>query len=414
MAKLITLGKGQGYLKAGFLGFQKSGKTYTSMLLAIGTRTMMNHQGPIAMFDTEGGSEYIADTVRNCTGLDLVGLKSRSFDDLMQVAQDCVDERISVLIVDSVTHIWRELCEAYLKQINDQRQALAKEKGWTFKKKQSLEFQDWAHVKNIWSKWTDFYLNSPLHIIIAGRAGFEYDMQKNEDTGKNELIKTGMKMKTEGEFGFEPSLLVEMEREQAPDGQGGFRIQRRATVIGDRFNAVDAHSILFPSFEGNVEKEMDAVMKFFHPHVSRLKPDAHVPIDTSIKTNTGADEFGDTEWGREKKARTILSEEIQGLLVAYYPGQDGESKSTKMNLLYEHFQTRSWTAVEGMSSEKLREGLSNLKKKLEAAQEVKVSSQSTTTETTMFTKDGSLNKDASSLPEKAKRSRKAQQKKEAA
>ena len=38
MALSQTLGKGQGHLKAGFLGFQGSGKTMTATLLAIGTR----------------------------------------------------------------------------------------------------------------------------------------------------------------------------------------------------------------------------------------------------------------------------------------------------------------------------------------------------------------------------------------
>jgi hypothetical protein len=184
MSSLLgRLGTGQGYLKAGFLGFQKSGKTFTAMLLAIGTRKFFGLTGPIAMFDTEGGSEYIARVVQRETGTDLVGVRSRAFDTLCTMAEECVSAGVSVLIVDSVTHVWRELCDAYLKQLNER--LVAKK----LPRRQRLEFQDWAHVKGVWSRWADFYLNAPLHIIICGRAGYEYDMELNEETGRKELVK---------------------------------------------------------------------------------------------------------------------------------------------------------------------------------------------------------------------------------
>lgn len=351
MGLLQTLGKGQGFLKAGFLGFQKSGKTYTSAVLAIGTRKHFKIKGPIAMYDTEGGSEYIAGLVRKETGTELLGLKSRSFDQLCAMAEECVKEGVSVLIVDSVTHVWRELCDAYLKNINDARQKRARERNWSFSPKKSLEFQDWAHVKGVWSRWTDFYLNAPLHIIIAGRAGYEYDMAKNDD-GKSELVKTGIKMKTESEFGFEPSLLVEMEREQVPDGDGGFKLRRKATVLGDRFAVIDGKTVYDPSFD------------FFKPHVALLSPGAHNPIDTTVRSETGADEDGNAEWAKERKTRTILCEEIQGALVAQWPGQTAADKKAKADLIYETFGTRSWTAVESLSSAELRAGLEQIRTKL--------------------------------------------------
>jgi len=313
MSSLLgTLGTGQGYLKAGFLGFQKSGKTFTAMLLAIGTRKFFGLTGPIAMFDTEGGSEYIARVVQRETGTDLVGVKSRAFDTLCTMAEECVSAGVSVLIVDSVTHVWRELCDAYLGQLNER---LAAKK---LPRRQRLEFQDWAHVKGVWSRWADFYLNAPLHIIICGRAGYEYDMELNEETGRKELVKTGIRMKTEGEFGFEPSLLVEMEREQLPDGKGGFRLQRRGTVLGDRFGVIDGATTLDPTFD------------FFEPHLALLKPGAHAPIDTAVKSDVGVDDEGDDGWSRERKTRTILCEEIQGELVNAYPGRRRPTRGRRL------------------------------------------------------------------------------------
>jgi hypothetical protein len=351
MGMLTALGTGQGYLKAGFLGFQKSGKTYTAAELAIGVRQFFKLPGPIAMFDTEGGAEYVAVRIKRETGLDLVGVRARAFDDMVAFGHECVQAGVAVAIVDSVTHTWRELCDAYLKQVNERRALYAKAKGWKFTPQRTLEFQDWGTVKGLWNdRWTEFYLNSPLHLIICGRAGYEYDFEETEE-GRKELVKTGVKMRTEGEFGFEPSLLVEMERTHVGEGRRA-KLGRLATVIGDRFGVLDGATCVNPTF------------KFFLPHVRLLKPGAHAPVDTAVKTDAGVDEEGGDAWARERRTRQILAEEIQGELVAAYPGQTSPEKQAKARLLHELFGTRSWTAVESLDSGKLRDGLHRLRDRL--------------------------------------------------
>ncbi|HEY6991145.1 MAG TPA: AAA family ATPase [Bryobacteraceae bacterium] len=350
MPLLQPLGQGQGYLKAGFLGFSKSGKTYTATDLAIGTYKFFANCGDIVFFDTEGGSEYVAARIKEQIGKLPLGLKSRSFADLMKVTKELKPN--DVLLVDSVTHVWRELCDSHLMRVNE---ALArKNKPPRFK----LEFQDWNPIKATWENWTTWYLNSPVHVIICGRAGWEYDMQTTEDVSGNErkeLVKIGTKMKTESEFGFEPSLLVEMER-LVEHANGRRRVtKRQATVIGDRFGILDGKTFVNPKF------------KDFEPHLKRLKPGALNPIDTATKSDTGVTEEGDIEWQRERKARTILSEEIQGLLVFHIPGQTAKDKQRKAALLHEAFGTRSWTAVEGLPSEVQRQGLSLLHERLDGA-----------------------------------------------
>ena len=119
MGLLTTLGKGQGYLKAGFQGFGGSGKTHTAPTLAIGTRKFFGLKGPIAFFDTEGGAEYVAPMILKGTGLDPVGLRSRSIDDLLGVTQECIDGGVAVLLVDSMSHIWKDVLDAYLRRITE-------------------------------------------------------------------------------------------------------------------------------------------------------------------------------------------------------------------------------------------------------------------------------------------------------
>jgi hypothetical protein len=345
-SRLQSLGKGQGYLKAGFLGFPKSGKTYTAFQLALGVRKFFSLKGRIAMFDTEGGSQYVAPLVERETGQELVGIAARSLEDLVGMARECLTAGVDVLVVDSITHPWRELCDSYLEEVNKKRKAK------NLNPRTKLEFQDWSIVKGMWNdRWTDFYLNSKLHIIVCGRAGYDYDYEQNEESGRKELIKTGVKMKTEGEFGFEPSLLVEMEQIQDLTGEYT-KVLHRAVVIGDRFGKIDGQVCDNPGFA------------FFKPHIEMLTPGAHAPIDTRNKTVQSLVDDGNSEWNHEKRQRQIFCEEIQGLMIEKWPGQTADEKSAKLALIETVFGTRSWTKVEGLDSEVLKAGLETVRKTL--------------------------------------------------
>lgn len=349
-----------GYLKAGLLGFAGSGKTLTSVLLAAAARDVLGQTGPIAFFDTESGAAYVKDHISALTGQRPLIKRARSFDDLVAFGKACVESNVSVAIVDSITHPWRELCDSYLQQRNEARRAAGR--GPALKK---LEFQDWNVIKPRWAQWTDFFINSPLSIIICGRAGWEYEMERDEETGKKELNKVGIKMKAEGEFGFEPSLLVEMELEQTlragsivPD------IARHATVLKDRFTVLDGKAISFPSVaftpEG-LQKAYESVKRFFSPHLNLLVPGASNRVDTSKQSEFQMDETGEAAMFREKREREILCEEIQAEIVATYPGQSAVEKQAKVEVLKEAFDTGSWTKVECMSVKQLRAGLARLK-----------------------------------------------------
>ena len=360
---LKPLGQGPGFLKAGFLGFTGTGKTTTAALLAAAVQRQMKLKGPIAFADSETGSDYVTPMLKALTGEQPVGAKTRDFNDLLAIGEECVASGVSILLVDSVTHFWRTLCDSYLAGVNKARRELCEEKHWNFKPRTGLEFQDWGPLKAVWARWTDFYLTAPLHIIICGRAGFEYDYEEDE-RGKKQLIKTGTKMKTESEFGFEPSLLVEMEVENETTSEG-FRQIRTALVRKDRFNVMDGAVGRFPTEHDN-ERALAVVAKFFGPHLVKLNPENH----TGTKTTSApmqVDAAGADEWARERDRRTILSEEIQGLLISHVPGMGAEDKKRKADLLQKHFGTRSWTAVETTHSDKLRLGIATLKSELETA-----------------------------------------------
>jgi len=353
MTLLKKAGGGTGYLKAGLLGFGGSGKTFTAKEIAIGVRAHFKLNGPIAMVDTEAGSEYIAADVKKRTGKDMLSVCSRSFDDLVAVTAEAEKAKAAALIVDSITHIWRDLTASYLKKINDKR--VSKGHG----PRLNLSFRDWSPIKDYWNdKWTAWYINSAMHVIICGRAGFDYDFRENEETGKEELIKTGVKMKTESEFGFEPSLLIEMERVQEMDPGKQHRIIHRATVLKDRFGLIDGAQADDPGFE------------FFLPHIAALTPGAIAPVDTAVRSKVPVDDDG---WSKEKRERVILCEEIQGEIVAMFPGQTKEDKAGKAALLAKHFNTKSWTKVESLPADVLRPALERVRREAAVLAEKAVS-----------------------------------------
>lgn len=344
--KLVPLGTGQGHLKCGLLGFAKGGKTFTATTIALGVKSFFSLPGPIAYFDTESGAEYVVPRVKKETGQTPVGIKSRKFDDLMDIAHEADSGGVSVLIVDSITHVWRELMDSYLQQVNESLAAKNRPL------RSRLEFQDWNPIKLKWSAWTDFYLNSALHIIICGRAGWDWDFEERDDGTGKDLVKTGIKMKTESEFGFEPSLLVEMERVQIKDAHDRLtkRFVRRATVIGDRFGVLDGRSEDNPTFD------------FFRPHIELLTPGASNVVDTVSKSDLGITDTGDSEHYARKRERTILLEEIQGEILRVFPGTSVKDKSAKANLIESVFNTRSWTKVETLIAlEDLRAGLEQIR-----------------------------------------------------
>lgn len=327
------------YLKMGLLGFQGSGKTKTGTRAAIGLMLHMKELGipyankPAFFIDTETGSDWVIPDFR-AAGLPLQTAKTRAFADLL-TAVDEAEANGSILIIDSITHFWKEICETYMRQ----------------KKRNRLQFEDWNYLKGEWGKFTDRYVNSALHVILCGRAGFEYDYNVDEDTGKKNLEKTGVKMKAEGEMGFEPSLLVYMERHQEMDGNKVKRVYRSATVLKDRSTLLDGHEFEDPGFEA------------WLPHIKLLNLGGRqLGVDTS-RTSEHMIKTEKKDWNPVQ--RRIAIDEIQTLLVLHIPGQGAADKQRKAQLIRQHFNA-SWTEIEEvMPLFDLRAGYDALHRELE-------------------------------------------------
>jgi hypothetical protein len=329
------------YLKAGLMGFAGSGKTYTATELAIGLVKLMKAKKlpgadkPVFFIDTETGSDWQQPRFE-ADGIELQVLKSKSFADLAQAMKEA-QEHASVLIIDSITAFWIEFTETYQR---------------VKKRTRGLEFQDWAYLKKEWrAKFTEPFVNSPLHVILCGRAGFEYEHYTDE-AGKKQIEKSGVKMKAEGELGFEPSLLVFMEREQDLDKN---RVIHVAHVYKDRrtdSKSLDGKSFTNPKF------------KDFLPHIEFLNLGGQ-QLGVDASRNSAA--IIETQEGRDQNSlqRKIVLDEIESLLVSHFPSTGAVDKKAKVDLIRKHFKA-AWTEIElVMPLFDLRVGYDGLHQELE-------------------------------------------------
>lgn len=352
--QLTELGGGVGYFKGGFYGNAKSGKTHTATICAVGIRKELGLTGPIGFFDTETGLEYVRPMILEGTGMNPVGGKSRSLSDATDFIRECVKANVSVAIIDSATHIWEEVQKSFLKQINAVRESKK------LSAKTQIEWQDRGPLNDVWQKFTDEYVNSPLHLIICGRAGNIWEMSVN-DEGKKELNKIGTKMKTQSEMAYEPSFLAELEREQEiVDGKQV--IFRTMTVLGDRFRLLDGKQFRNPTYEA------------IRPHIAMLTAGAKNTVDTSRESVIPvAGQTGDMEYFGERRQRAIFCEEIQGFLTSVWPGQGAEEKRAKVEILHRLFQTRSWEAIQIMDAAKLKAGFDRMSDEIKKYQAEEIS-----------------------------------------
>jgi hypothetical protein len=301
------------FLKMAVYGEAGSGKTFTASLIAVGLHKLIKSDKPVFFFDTETGSDFVRDAIETATGKRLMVAKTRAFADLRDGLKEIPDG--AIVIIDSVTHYWTELVEAYKKKHNMTR----------------VPLQGWGEIKPMWSEFTTPYVGSKLHIILCGRSADVWG-EEIDETGAKELKKVGTKMRTEGQLAYEPSLLVEMELYQEM-ARIGAPLQHRAFVKKDRFNIMNGVQIVNPGFED------------FLPHIEKLNLGGeHVALETG---GASAALFADNNLGEKRYIRReILTEKIGNGIKLLIPGKRDDDVKARLELMQSTFNTNSWTEIE--------------------------------------------------------------------
>jgi hypothetical protein len=174
-----------------------AGKTFTALRLAKGIG------GRVALVDTERGS---ASKYADRFEFDTLQLEDRTLAGYVQAVHAAAE--YDILIVDSLTHGWREL----LAEID--KLARAKYSG------------------NTWSAWSegtpkqmafiDALLQFPGHVIATMRSKTEWAIEKDEKTGRTKPVRIGLAPEEGKGIEYEFDLLLEL----SPDHIG--------TAIKDR------------------------------------------------------------------------------------------------------------------------------------------------------------------------------------
>lgn len=318
------------HLKAGIFGFAGSGKTFTAAKIAIGLHQRIKSDKPVLFIDTETGSSYVKKLFDEAK-IPFLGIKTRAFVTLMAGMREAV-EGGNILLIDSITHFWQEIMRAYLRKNGLTR----------------LRLRDFVPLKEEWSVFPTLYLNSPIHIIMAGRAGYDWGEENDdEEEGKKKLVKTGTKLKAEGDLGYEPTLLIEMEQVHIDNSIGSGFINR-AFIIKDKFNVLKGQSFDMPDF------------KDFAPHINLLNIGGTPP---KIDVETSSAEMMTSHQGVAKRLRErdILLEELFGEMPLRFNSRTDDGKKAGANFLRETFGTLSQIGISNMSNEKIKEGLDKLK-----------------------------------------------------
>lgn len=223
----------QAALKIGIYGAPGSGKTFTSLLLAEG---LSNKTGKrVAYVDTERGTDFYAKTVKerqiHPDAFDFDAIYTKSITEVLTEVKSLNPNEHSVVIIDSITHIWEACIQAYAGKTTSAG---------------TIPMHAWGKIKKPYKELMSFLLSTPIHVIFCGRQGVEYE---NSDSG--ELNAVGFKMKAEGETPYEPHILIRMESIKPKKGVGIAKIV--AFAEKDRTGILAGKSFENPTFETLVE-----------------------------------------------------------------------------------------------------------------------------------------------------------------
>lgn len=326
------------FLKMAFEGFAGDGKTFTATQVAIGVHKLIKSDKPIALFDTEKAFKALKPSFDAAEIEAIVDDEQRSLAALNQAIKWCEDGGADILIIDSITHVWEEFMQAYLNRPDKNGKPMQRNR---------LEFQDWGVVKPKWkAEFSNPFVMAKCHIIFTGRAGYEYTDEKNAETGKREIFKSGIKMKAETETAFEPDLLVLMQKQSDLISENK-TVWREAMVVKDRTNQIDGKTFRNPTFDS------------FYPAIKIL-------LDGTLRQTYGVNipdtfvEF-ESKFNEVLKEREILVAEIEGCFELMGLGTGAADKQVKAWTLNQVYGLNSTEMLAKKNNSTIRDGLKVIK-----------------------------------------------------
>lgn len=162
------------------------GKTYGALLIAYG---MCQDWQKIAVIDTENNSASLYAHLGSFKTISLA--PPFSPDRYIQAIKICEQNGIEVIIIDSITHLW-------------------KGQGGILEYQNSLggRYQDWAKATPLYQNWLNTILQSPCHIITTNRKKQGYNMIT--ENNKTKVEKAGLDDEIRDGYEYEMTIALEI------------------------------------------------------------------------------------------------------------------------------------------------------------------------------------------------------------
>ena len=313
------------FIKASFGGFAGSGKSRTGSEFIAGAYKYLKCTKPLLFIDNEKGSRFLVPFFKE-HDIETFVKDTIHLADVLEAFKLLESGDIDFLFIDSLTKVWYRYVEDY------------KEKQ---KSKKFMTLQDWGKILPSWQKdFADVFVSVEGNVVFTGRGGNTYEMEKDEESGKKQFIKSGVKMKMAGETPFEPDLNVWMTLMQKVDRDGNLEVWRDALVMKDRSNKIDGKTFRNPTFEE------------FQPVVEYL---VNVPKGEVLgATNTENLAPSEPQYYERKEQYQIEEERIKGAWDVTGLGTSKEDKQVKVQITQTIFNSLSMTEILKLDIDSLR------------------------------------------------------------
>ena len=162
------------------------GKTYGALLIAFG---ITNNWEKIAVIDSENDSSSLYAHLGN---FNTISLKPPYTPDrYIDAIRICENASMELIILDSVTHIW-------------------KGEGGLLEYQNALggRYQDWAKATPLYQKWLSAVLNSKCHVITTTRKKQAYNLVT--EGNKTKVEKAGLEDEIRDGYEYEMSIALEI------------------------------------------------------------------------------------------------------------------------------------------------------------------------------------------------------------
>jgi len=173
-------------IKMALQGSAGSGKTYSSLLLALGLTG--GDFSKVAIIDTENGS---ADLYAHLGKYNVITLSSPfNTENYIKAIEVCERAGMEVIIIDSISHCWDYLLDYHASLAGN-------------------SFTNWSKVTPLLKAFTDKILQSDAHIIATMRTKQDYVL--NQKDGKFVPEKVGLKAVQKDGIDYEFTIVFDID-----------------------------------------------------------------------------------------------------------------------------------------------------------------------------------------------------------